>query len=157
MRTNHTWIIIILNYSFQAHSAKYIIWLDPNALYRHETYLKNTNNSETTNYCTKTHDKKFTRWSGTTGRRHVSCRSHMLSRWILYNWPFVIVKDQSSHLVYLNICTNYQTCENLNSIDRRSCEIIMEEKRHCHTRVFSRCLISGPQILNLKITFFFSS
>ena len=33
-----------------------------------------------------------------------------------------------SHLVYLNICTKYQTCENLNSIACRSCEIIMEEK-----------------------------
>ena len=40
----------------------------------------------------------------------------------------VIVKDQSSHSVYLNICTKYQTCENLNTIGRRSCEIIMEEK-----------------------------
>ena len=29
------------------------------------------------------------------------------------HWPLlVIVKDQSSHLVYLSICTKYQSCEN---------------------------------------------
>ena len=39
-----------------------------------------------------------------------------------------IVKDQPSQLVYLNICIKKQTCENLNSIGRRSCEIIMKEK-----------------------------
>ena len=42
--------------------------------------------------------------------------------------PEVIVKDQSSHLVYLNICIKWQTCENLNSIGCRSCKRIMEEK-----------------------------
>ena len=31
------------------------------------------------------------------------------------------------HLVYLNICTKYQTCENLSSIGRGSCEIIVKE------------------------------
>ena len=36
------------------------------------------------------------------------------------------VKDQSSYLVYLNICITLKTCENLNSIGRRSCE--MKEK-----------------------------
>ena len=40
----------------------------------------------------------------------------------------VIVKDQSSHLVYLNICIKQHTCENLSSIGHRSCEIIMKEK-----------------------------
>ena len=47
------------------------------------------------------------------------------------HWPLlVIVKDQSSHLVYLNICIKQQTCENLSSIGRQSCEIIMKEKIH---------------------------
>ena len=40
----------------------------------------------------------------------------------------VFVKDQSSHLVYLNIFIKLQTCENLSSTGRRSCEIIMKEK-----------------------------
>ena len=40
----------------------------------------------------------------------------------------VIVKDQSSHLVYLIICINKQTCENLSSIGHRSCEIVMKGK-----------------------------
>ena len=38
----------------------------------------------------------------------------------------VIVKDQSFHLVYLNICINKQTCDNLSSIGRRICEIVHE-------------------------------
>ena len=33
--------------------------------------------------------------------------------------PLVIVKDQSSHLVYLNMHLTRQTCENLNSIGRQ--------------------------------------
>ena len=53
--------------------------------------------------------------------------------------PLVIVKDQSSHLVYLNICTKQQTCENWNSIDRRSCEVIIEEK---NTLVTQSCMLS---------------
>ena len=48
--------------------------------------------------------------------------------------PSMVVKHQSSYLVYLNICITYQTCENLNSIGRRSCERIMEEKQYsCRT------------------------
>ena len=40
----------------------------------------------------------------------------------------VVVKDQSSHLVYLNICIEQQTNKNWSlTIDRRSCEIIMKE------------------------------
>ena len=35
------------------------------------------------------------------------------------------------------------------SIGRRSCEIIMKEKHHCHTKLCAfRCLISRPQLLN---------
>ena len=37
-----------------------------------------------------------------------------------------IVKEQSSHYVYL--MHTKQTCEFVNSIGRRSCEIIVEEK-----------------------------
>ena len=41
----------------------------------------------------------------------------------------VIVKDQSSHLVYSNIMPKITNlCENLNSIGRRGCYMIMEEK-----------------------------
>ena len=40
-----------------------------------------------------------------------------------------------------------QTCENLSSIGRRNCEIIMK----CHTKLCAyRCLISKPHILNLR-------
>ena len=43
-------------------------------------------------------------------------------------------------------------CENLSLIGRRSCEILMKEKKHpCHTKLCAfRCLISRPQILNLR-------
>ena len=39
-----------------------------------------------------------------------------------------MVKDQSLHLLYLNICIKLQTCENFSSIGHRSCEITMKEK-----------------------------
>ena len=54
---------------------------------------------------------------------------------------------QSSHLVYLNICMNYQTCGNLSSIGRRNSEIIMEGKT---LLCAFKCLIARPQILNLR-------
>ena len=39
----------------------------------------------------------------------------------------------------------------MSSIGGRSCEIIMKEKRPCHTKLCDfRCLISRPQILNLR-------
>ena len=62
----------------------------------------------------------------------------------------VIVKDQSSHLVYLNICIKWQTCGNFSSIGRRSCEKLMKEKKilshHGHRKLYAfRCLISIPQ------------
>ena len=51
------------------------------------------------------------------------------------HWTLLVtVKDQSSNLVYLKICIK-QTCENLSSIGRRSCEIIMKEKHPCHTKL----------------------
>ena len=41
----------------------------------------------------------------------------------------VIVIDQCSQKMFLNMCIKYQqTCENLNSIGRRSCEITRKEK-----------------------------
>ena len=48
-----------------------------------------------------------------------------------------------------------QTCKNLSSICRWSCEIVMKKKtplsHHGHTKLFDfRCLISRPQILNLR-------
>ena len=39
-----------------------------------------------------------------------------------------MVKDQSLHLLYLNICIKLQTCENFSSIGHRSCGITMKEK-----------------------------
>ena len=53
--------------------------------------------------------------------------------------PLVIVKDQSSHLVFPIICTKQQTCENLGSIGHRSCEKMMKEK---NTRVGRICVLS---------------
>ena len=52
----------------------------------------------------------------------------------------------------LNICIKYKTCENLSLIGRLSCEITMKEKKQpCHTKLCAfRCLISRPQILNLR-------
>ena len=49
------------------------------------------------------------------------------------DWPKLYkqryrIKDQTSHLEYLNICIKQQTYENLSSIGRRSSEIIMKEK-----------------------------
>ena len=54
--------------------------------------------------------------------------------------------------VFLNICIKQPTCESLSSIGRRSCKITMKEKKNtCHTKLcVFRCLISKPQILNLK-------
>ena len=47
----------------------------------------------------------------------------------ILQWTLLVfVKDQSSHLVYLNICIKYQTCENLRSIGHRSWEKMMKEK-----------------------------
>ena len=64
---------------------------------------------------------------------------------------FGTVKDQSSHLLYLDVCIKKQTCENLNSIGCRSCEIIREEKKHPCPR---SCVLSdldfGPQNLILR-------
>ena len=54
----------------------------------------------------------------------------------IMNWTLlVIVKDQSSHLVYLNICIKYQNCENLSLIGCRSCKIIVKEKTPLSNRV----------------------
>ena len=62
----------------------------------------------------------------------------------------VIVKDQSAHLVSKHTHKK-QTSENLNSIGRRSCEIIMVEKHPCHTKLCAFiCLILRPQNLILK-------
>ena len=47
----------------------------------------------------------------------------------------VIVKDKSSHLVYLNICIKNQTYENVNSIGHRNDERIKEEKNTPVTHV----------------------
>ena len=42
----------------------------------------------------------------------------------------VIVKDQYSHLMYLNLCIKKQTCENLSPIGRKtSCKIIKKEQK----------------------------
>ena len=65
----------------------------------------------------------------------------------------VIVKDQSSHLVYLNICIKQQTCENLSSIGRRSWEIIMKAKTPLSHEVLCfqmRWINSRPQNLILR-------
>ena len=63
-----------------------------------------------------------------------------------------IVKD--SHLVYLKCITK---CENLNSIGRRNCERIIEEKRHCHKRcVLSDALNSIPQLRSRNQLKYFS-
>ena len=56
------------------------------------------------------------------------CTQICATRFFFCFLTLVIVKDQSSHLVDLNICSKYQSWENLNSIGCRSCEIIMEEK-----------------------------
>ena len=64
-------------------------------------------------------------WSKTDNADALSLSRSLCQR----HWtPLVIVKDQSSNLVYLNICIKQQTCENLSSIGRRSCKIKMEEK-----------------------------
>ena len=55
----------------------------------------------------------------------------------------VIVKDQSYHLVHLKHMHNLQTCENLTSIGRRSCERIMEEKTPLLAQI--SCLNLRPQ------------
>ena len=53
----------------------------------------------------------------------------------------VIVKYQSSHLLYLNICIKQQTFENnMSSVDCRSCEITMKEK---NTPVTQNCVPSS--------------
>ena len=55
---------------------------------------------------------------GKTAIDGISCIADFLYH--LTHWtPLVIVINQSSHLVYLNI--KQQICENLNSIGRRSC------------------------------------
>ena len=43
--------------------------------------------------------------------------------------PLVIAKDQSSHLVHLNLCTKSPNCENLNSIGGPICVRTTEEKK----------------------------
>ena len=57
-------------------------------------------------------------------------------------------------LVVSQICIKSQTCENLSSIGRWSCEIIMKEKTPLPPEVVCfiplRWLISRPQILNLR-------
>ena len=64
----------------------------------------------------------------------------------------VIVKDHSSHLVYLNIRIIEQTCENLSSIGRNSCEIMMKEllKNWSHKVVCFQMLDFKPQNLILR-------
>ena len=43
----------------------------------------------------------------------------------------VIVKDQSSHLLYLKWCIKYQTCESLDSIGHCSCKKMCKKKHPC--------------------------
>ena len=61
-----------------------------------------------------------------------------------------IVKDKSSHLVYLNIMNKITTlsvtCENLNSIGWRSCERMMEKKHPWCTS----CVVSDAWIRDLS-------
>ena len=64
--------------------------------------------------------------------------------------PFIIVKDQSSHLLYLNICTKQQICENLNSMGSQNCEINNGRK---NTLVTRSCVLSDAWFRDLKINF----
>ena len=76
---------------------------------------------------------------------------------IIRHWTLlVIVKDQSSHSVYINICIKLQTCENLSSIDHRSCEIIMKEKiKRLHIlNLRSQNQICGKWLLSRKQHYF---
>ena len=82
-------------------------------------------------------DQKFV-WN--VGTLSSNCKRHCTL--------LVIVKDQSSHLVYLNICMKYQTCENLSSIGRQSCEITVQEK---NTLVTRSCVLSDAWFRDLKL------
>ena len=66
-----------------------------------------------------------------------------------HTWLF-----SKTSLLTLNMYIKYKTCDNLSSIGCRSWEITMKEKekkRPCHTQLCAfRCLISRPQILNLR-------
>ena len=65
-----------------------------------------------------------------THRLHMWLNCETLPPRTLKAWEILVIfKDQFSQLVYLNICTKYQSCENLNPIGRRRCEIIMEEEK----------------------------
>ena len=67
------------------------------------------------------------------------------------HWTLLlIVKDQSSYLVYLNMSIQLQTCENLSSIGRRSCGITMKEETPLSHEVVCVQMIWRPQILNLR-------
>ena len=79
--------------------------------------------------------------------------------------PLVIVKDQSSHFVHLNICINNKPVEKLNSTCRRSCErIVGKNTPLSHKLCAFRCLNWRPQLrsrikfkyLNEFFIFFFS-
>ena len=101
-------------------------------------------------YCTvdRVHDKHWAKnWRCRSKHRANVCI------WDIRQWTLlVIVKDQSSHLVYLNIMhkiTNLWKFELDWSSELR--DNYERKKQPCHTKLCAfRWLISRPQILNLR-------
>ena len=75
------------------------------------------------------------------------CRLCTLPSLVRHCTLLATVKDQSSHLVYLNICIKQQTCENWSSIGRWSCKITMKEKT---ALVTPSCVLSDAWYQDLK-------